>query len=319
MENYTSSVQFYLLFFPSVSENRVMFFIVFSFLYITGVLVNCTIIFVIYYSPHLHSPLYLFLCNLSIIDILYTTVNIPKLLDMLLFDHNTMSFKQCFTQLYFYWGCASTEDILLFTMAYDRYVAICNPLHYHSVFSRKNCIKLIISIWISGCFNSLLVIIAASKMSFCKSSTIEQYFCDAKALLKISRGGTELFYFMICIDLLVFCLGPFLCTVISYIKIIRVILRMNSKDGRRKAFNTCSSHLTVISVFYGTALSMYMMPQASHLVDVEQGLSVLFTAVVPVINPLIYSLPNKEVKRALKKLTVEMRVGFAINMGPRTK
>nr|DBA19141.1 TPA: hypothetical protein GDO54_015008 [Pyxicephalus adspersus] len=302
MENDTSSKAFHLLFFPSVSGNRLLFFFVFFFLYLTGLLVNCTIIIVIYHSQHLHSPLYLFLCNLSIVDILYTTVNVPKLLDMLLFDQNTMSFHHCFTQLFFWWGCASTEDILLFTMAYDRYVAICKPLHYHSVFSGKNCLKLIIVIWFSGSFNSLLVTIAASKMSFCQSTIIEQYFCDAKALLKISCTGTKLFYIVICIELLVFGLCPFLCTVISYMKIIRVILHMSHKDGRHKAFNTCSSHLTVISVFYGTIFSTYMMPPARHLVDVEQGLSILFTAVVPVLNPLIYSLPNKEVKRALIKL-----------------
>ncbi|CAI9618707.1 unnamed protein product [Staurois parvus] len=303
MENYTSPKEFHLLFFPSVSKNRVIFFIVFSLLYLTGVLLNSTIIMVIYHSRHLHSPLYLFLCNLSALDIFYTSVNVPKLLDMLLYDHNTVSFNQCFTQLYFYGECASTEDILLFTMAYDRYIAICKPLHYHSVFSGKNCVKLIAAIWVSGCFNSLLFTTAISKISFCKSARVEQYFCDAKALLEISCTGTELLYIALCIELLVFGLCPFLCTIISYMKIIRVILHINSKEGRRKTFNTCSSHLTVISVFYGTVLSMYMMPQASYLVDLEQALSVLFTAVVPVINPLIYSLPNKEIKRALVKLS----------------
>ncbi|XP_077306156.1 olfactory receptor 1-like [Lithobates pipiens] len=301
MENYTSSSEFHLLFFPFVSGKRLLLFIVFSLLYLTGVLMNCTIIIVIYYSQHLHSPLYIFLCNLSTIDILYTTVNVPKLLDMLLFDHNTVSFNQCFTQLYFYGGCASTEDILLFTMAYDRYVAICKPLHYHYVFSGENCIKIIIAIWVSGYFNSLLFTITASQMSFCESTKVEQFFCDPKALLKIACTGTELFYIVMCIELFVFGICPFSCTVISYMKIIRVILHIKSKEGRWKTLNTCSSHLSVISVFYGTVLSMYMMPQASHLVGLEQALSVLFTTVVPVLNPLIYSLPNREIKRALIK------------------
>ncbi|XP_072273060.1 olfactory receptor 1468-like [Pyxicephalus adspersus] len=304
MENFTPPAEFHLLFFPSISGNKQLLFIAFFLLYLTGILVNCSIIIVIYHSQPLHSPLYLFLCNLSIVDILYTSVNIPKLLDMLLFDQNTMSFNQCFTQLYFFGQCTSTEDILLFTMAYDRYVAICKPLHYHSVFSGNNCVKIIVSIWVSGCVNSLLFTTAVSKISFCKSNRIEQYFCDAKALLKISCTGTKFFYIALHIEVIIFGLFPFLCTVISYMKIIRVILCMKSKDGRKKSFNTCSSHLTVISVFYGTVLFTYMMPQASHLVELEQALSVLFTAVVPVLNPLIYSLSNNEVKKALIKFKV---------------
>ncbi|KAM5151744.1 olfactory receptor 1-like [Mantella aurantiaca] len=221
---------------------------------------------------------------------------------MLLSDRNAVSFTQCFAQLYFYGGCASTEDILLFTMAYDRYVAICKPLHYHSVFSGENCVRLLVAIWVSGYFNSLLFTITASNMSFCESTTVEQYFCDPKALLKISCTGTQLFYIVMCMELLVFGVCPFFCTVISYVKIIGVIFRIKSKDGRRKTLNTCSSHLTVIGVFYGTVLCMYMMPPASHLVELEQALSVLFTAVVPALNPLIYSLPNREVKRALLRL-----------------
>nr|DBA19140.1 TPA: hypothetical protein GDO54_015007 [Pyxicephalus adspersus] len=303
MENYTLSTDFHLFFFPSLIGNKPLLFIVFLLLYLTGVLMNSTIIIVIYHSRHLQTPLYLFLGNLSTIDILYTTVNVPKLLDMLLFNHNTMSFNQCFAQLYFYGGCASTEDILLFTMAYDRYIAICNPLHYHSVFSGKNCIKIIVAIWVSGYLNSLLFTFTASKLAFCGSTTVEQYYCDPKALLKLSCKGTELFFIVMCIELLLLGICPFLCTVISYMKIIRVILHIKSKEGRWKTFNTCSSHLAVISVFYGTVLSMYLMPQVSHLVELEQALSVLFTAVVPVLNPLIYSLPNKEIKKALRKLS----------------
>ncbi|XP_063788947.1 olfactory receptor 1-like [Pseudophryne corroboree] len=176
-------------------------------------------------------------------------------------------------------------------MAYDRYVAICDPLHYHTIFNMKQCLVLASGTWISGSLNSLVLTIPASHMSFCQSRTIYQFFCDAKALINISCAGSEDVYIAI-----------YLLVLISYIKIIRVILQIKSKDGRNKAFSTCSSHLTVVSMFYITALSVYMMPSSEYSNVLEPVFSIVYSIVTPMMNPLIYSLRNKEVKSAVQRL-----------------
>ncbi|KAM9305409.1 olfactory receptor 2K2-like [Gastrophryne carolinensis] len=263
---------------------------------------NALIITVVCVNNHLQTPLYTFLCNLSFVDICYTTVTVPKLLDMLLSGNNTMTFTQCFIQMYFYWTAGGAEDILLFTMAYDRYVAICDPLHYHRIFSKINIRRIIITIWTTGCLNSLFVTVSASYMSFCDSFRIPQFFCDAKALTKISCTITKVFYIIICLELLLFGLFPGLCSLLSYVKIMKIILKMNSKEMRSKAFSTCSAHLSVLLTYYGTGLPVYFKPPMYQTDMLDQFFSVVYTSVTPMLNPLIYSLRNKEVKKALLNL-----------------
>ncbi|XP_073491277.1 olfactory receptor 1-like [Aquarana catesbeiana] len=271
-------------------------------LYFTCLLVNIIIITVIYIDDHLHTPMYLFLCNLSIVDICFTTVTVPKLLHMLLTDNNTISFTQCFTQFYFYLLFGTSEDILLFMMAYDRYVAICKPLHYHQILGRKNSLMLIAVTWISASINSLLIIKATLTMSFCHLKVIHQLFCDIKALIKISCAGTEMFFMLLYLELLLFGFVPFLCTVMSYVKIIAIILNINSRDGKRKLFSTCSPHLAVILLYYANIASVILIPQSRYSELLEQICTVLYTAVTPMLNPLIYTIRNKEVKRAMMRL-----------------
>ncbi|KAM9305411.1 olfactory receptor 2T6-like [Gastrophryne carolinensis] len=185
-------------------------------------------------------------------------------------------------------------------MAFDRYVAICNPLRYHSILRWKHCTSMIISIWISGCLNSFVITIPLAYVPFCRLKTIDQFFCDGKALINIACGGVNEFYIVVYIETFLFSFCPCFCSLISYIKIIKVIFQIHSKDGRRKAFSTCSSHLTVITMYYVTALLVYIMPQQNEIL---QGVClVLFTTVTPMLNPLIYSLRNHDVKRALIKL-----------------
>ncbi|KAM5151773.1 olfactory receptor 2M2-like [Mantella aurantiaca] len=281
--------------------NTVSFFLI----YVIGILVNLIIITVICLDLHLHTPMYLFLCNLSIIDIFYTTVTVPKLLYILFSGNNTISFTQCFIQVYFVYLAVTTEDTILFIMAYDRYVAICHPLDYHRILNKKICILLAIITWISGCLNSSFLSSSILKMIFCSSLTIHQYFCEAKALINISCHGTEMFYIVMYTNLLVFGICPVMCNVMSYVQIIRVILRVKSKDGRSKAFSTCSSHLIVMAIYYGTALVEYMMPPSDHYNLLEQILTVFYTTVIPMLNPLIYSLRNKEIKNSLYKLLTQ--------------
>ncbi|XP_071978714.1 olfactory receptor 1468-like [Engystomops pustulosus] len=242
--------------------------------------------------------MYLFLCNLSIIDLCYTTITVPKLVYMFLSGIYTLSFTQCFTQMYFFSHLATTEDLLLFIMAYDRYVAICDPLHYHSVLSKRNCLLLMTIAWVSGFFNSSATTFALSKIPMCYSNTVPQFFCEFKAFEKISCPNAG-FQFINYLEALTFGLGPFLCCLISYTKVIIIILQIKSSDGKRKAFSTCSSHLMVLTITYGTWVSVYIMPPFKYTQVFELTLSVLYTTITPMLNPLIYSVRNKDVKRAI--------------------
>ncbi|KAM5151774.1 olfactory receptor 1G1-like [Mantella aurantiaca] len=306
MESNISSKEFHILpFFMKAGQQLYIFSTVFFFLiYLIGILVNLIIITVIliFLDLHLHTPMYLFLCNLSIIDICYTTVTVPKLLHILFSGNNTVSFTQCFIQMYFVLLVATTEITIIFIMAYVRYVAICHPLYYHRILNKKICILLTMVIWIGGFLNSTLHTSSILKMIFCSSLTIHQFFCDAKALLNIACSGTEMFYIVVYTESLVFGLCPVMCNLMSYVKIIRVILHIKSKDGRSKAFATCSSHLAVMAIYYGSAIAVYVIPPSDRYDLLEQILTVFYATMVPMLNPLIYSLRNKEVKNALQKL-----------------
>ncbi|XP_063788980.1 olfactory receptor 10R2-like [Pseudophryne corroboree] len=225
----------------------------------------------------------------------------PKLLDMLLSGNYKVSFIQCFTQMYFFDAFAFTEVILLTIMAYDRYVAICKPLHYHQIFSRNHCVKLMAAIRLCGFLNSLLIILPATSMFFCNSNIIHQYFCDIKSLMENANANKEVFLIVIYLEVLLLGFSPFFCSLLSYIIIISTIIQIKSRDGRRKAFSTCSSHLIVLTMFYGTASSVFMMPPSDLYWVIELILTVQYTGVTPMLNPLIYSLQNKAVKRAIKR------------------
>ncbi|CAJ0940733.1 unnamed protein product [Ranitomeya imitator] len=219
---------------------------------------------------------------------------------MILSGDYTLSFAQCFIQMYSFIHVAATEDLLLFIMAYDRYVAICSPLYYHLRLSRKNCVLLMSTAWGTGCINSFLVTLTTSNLLLF-TNVVPQFFCDLKAFSKISypNPGFQLYSY---IEAVIFGVGPFLCSIISYTRVIIVILHIKSSDGRRKAFSTCSSHLIVLTIYFGTWMSLYIMPPLEDLRVFELTLSILFSVITPMVNPLIYSVRNKDVKRALLKL-----------------
>ncbi|XP_075141424.1 olfactory receptor 2K2-like [Leptodactylus fuscus] len=274
--------------------------IFFVLVYLTGVIANCTTIIVVYSDRHLHTPMYLFLCNLSIVDICYTSSTVPNLVHMLLIRNYTLTFTQCFAQMFFFLLAAATEDLLLFFMAYDRYVAICHPLHYHHMLSRKNCIRLMAIAWVTGCINSAILIVTTYHIPL-YSNTVPEFLCEFKAFTKIAcpNVGFQLFSYIAAV---VFGFAPFLCSIISYTRVIIVILHIKSSEGRRKAFSTCSSHLIVLTMYYGTWLSLYTMPPMKDPRFFELPLSILSAVITPMLNPLIYSVRNKDVKRALLKL-----------------
>ncbi|XP_071978733.1 olfactory receptor-like protein OLF4 [Engystomops pustulosus] len=303
MENFTSvPTDFNILPFSYTAGSRPFLSGLFSVIYLLGLLMNVLIVTLIYVDKKLHSPMYLFLFNLSLVDLCYTTTIIPKLLHILSSGNPKVSFRQCFTQVYFFFLAAGTEDLLLFTMAYDRYVAICKPLHYHSILSKKVCTVYMVTIGFCAALNSSLITVPTMKMSFCNSTTIHHFYCDAKALTKISCAGREIFYLVIYFELFFFGLCPFLCSFWSYVKILQVIFHIHSGDGRKKAFSTCSSHLIVIMLYYSTAALVYLLPPSKYSDILDQVFTLLYATVTPMLNPLIYSLRNKEVKTAVKRL-----------------
>ncbi|KAG9462300.1 hypothetical protein GDO78_014422, partial [Eleutherodactylus coqui] len=267
MKNETSVQYFYILPFSGETKIQPFIFTTFFLIYLVGVLVNSSIITVICLEVQLHKPMYLFICNLSIVDICYTSVIVPKLLNMLLSGNYIVSFAQCYTQLYFFTVVPTAEGILLFIMAYDRYVAICIPLHYHQIINQRNCILIIIGNWTAAFLNSLLYVIAALNMSSCHSNIIHQFFCDVKSLTRTTCTTTQMFFMLTVIEMFLLVFIPLMCTLISYVKIFSVIFKMKSKESQTKAFSTCSSHITIITIYYGTGLIGYFIPPKSGVLE----------------------------------------------------
>ncbi|KAM3916844.1 olfactory receptor 2B6-like [Leptodactylus fuscus] len=246
--------------------------------------------------------MYLFFCNLSTIDSFYTTVIVPKLLYILSSGNDLVSFTQCFAQIYFFFLSACVEPLLLFVMGFDRYVAICQPLTYHQILNKNVCILIVVAIWISAFLNSFLFLHSLLKLPFNEVVSIQNFFCDAKDILRASSGSSQEFYVLIYVEIVLLGILPLFCNLLSYVRIIRVILHIKSKEGRRKTFSTCLSHLIVMIIYYSAGGLAYMMPFSDHTVIANQIISVFYTMVVPMINPLIYSLRNYEIISAFNRL-----------------
>ncbi|KAG8573957.1 hypothetical protein GDO81_008968, partial [Engystomops pustulosus] len=300
--NVTQVADFYIIAFSNVSGQKFLFFPSFLLLYIICLLWNMLILVVLFTDIHLQKPMYYFLRNLSGVDILYVSVALPKLMDIIITENNRISFTACFSQMYFFTSFACTEIWLLTMMSYDRYVAICFPLHYVILMDKTKCSLLVAGCWLSGFCNSLFVTIFASRLSFCRSTHIKQIFCDIKTLTKISCGDIYEFQTMIMAEAFIMGLCPFLLILMSYSKILVNILGLRSIGQRKKAFSTCTSHLTILLIFYGTLLCMYMIPPSEHSEKLDQIFSVFYLAVTPTLNPLIYTLRNNEVKNAIYNL-----------------
>ncbi|XP_030042689.1 olfactory receptor 5V1-like [Microcaecilia unicolor] len=265
---------------------------------------NLTIITVTCLDPHLHTPMYFFLCNLSFIDISYTTLTLPKLLDIFLTKSQRISSVGCFTQLYLFIALTYVEFFLLTAMAYDRYVAICHPLHYPIIVNEKVSVLMATGCWTFGFLVPVAATVLMSHFSYCGSHEINHFFCDISSLLALSCSRTYVIEGMSLVFGIIIALPCFMTILISYIYIISTILRIRSAEGRRKAFSTCSSHLTVVILFYGTIMCLYMRPMSVQSLGQNKLLSLLFNVLIPILNPLIYSLKNREVKGALKKLFI---------------
>ncbi|CAN2391217.1 Olfactory receptor, partial [Pristimantis euphronides] len=255
---------------------------------------------VILLDEHLQAPMFFFLRNLSMVDILCTSVTLPKLLDVILTGDNRISYVACLSQLYFLISMLCTEIFLLTAMSYDRYVAICHPLHYVLLMGRRKCFQLVASCWILGCSNSILLTFFASTLDFCRSRNINNMFCDMKILTMLSCGNIKKFEMIIYVEAFLLGLCPFLLILISYSKIIVSILKIHSTGQRSKTFSTCTSHLIVLLIFYGTLFCVYMRPISENSEKFDLIFSVFYIAVTPTLNPLIYSLKNKAIKVAIR-------------------
>ncbi|KAM4696223.1 olfactory receptor 5AR1-like [Rhinophrynus dorsalis] len=297
--NITVIACFVLVGISDLPEVQAIIFILVLFIYLITLGGNVTILFLIFTDPRLHTPMYFFLCNLSSLDIMYTTVTLHRIFFTFISGNNTITFQDCFTQLYLFLSLVPTELLILTAMSYDRYVAICNPLHYHSVMNHKVCIVLATICWVFGFLYAVPFTYIVYGFSCYKSRVINHFFCDILALMKISCSDTSLLEHTILAEAVVADFTPFLLTIVSYICIISTILKIPSASGRKKTFYTCSSHLTVVILFYVTISCLYLRPTSMFSLDSDKWLALMYTAIVPMLNPLIYSLKNKDVKSAL--------------------
>nr|XP_002708954.1 olfactory receptor 5L1-like [Oryctolagus cuniculus] len=301
-ENCTAVTEFILLGLSDAPELRVFLFLVFLLIYGVTVLANLAMTALIQASSQLHTPMYFFLSHLSFVDFCYSSTIVPKMLTDILNKDKTISFLGCMVQFYLFCTCVVTEVFLLAVMAYDRFVAICSPLLYMVIMCQKLCVELVSGCYLCASVCSLIHLCLVFKIPSYRSNVINHFFCDLPPLLSLACDDVTMN------EMLLFIVATFnesitiVVILTSYLFILITILRMHSAEGRRKAFSTCASHLTAIVVFHGTILSIYCWPSSRNNDDIGKVSTVFYTVVIPMLNPLIYSLRNKEVKEAFRKL-----------------
>ncbi|XP_048210794.1 olfactory receptor 11G2-like isoform X1 [Perognathus longimembris pacificus] len=293
---------FILLGFPGPRQGQILLFVLFSVIYILTLMGNGSIICAVHWDQRLHTPMYILLANFSFLEIWYVTSTVPNMLANFLSDTKVISFSGCFLQFYFFFSLGSTECFFLAVMAFDRYLAICRPLHYPIIMTRRFCNNLVVSCWVLGFLWFLVPITIISQMTFCGSGIIDHFLCDPGPILALTctRDPVIELTSSSLSSLLLFI--PFLFIMGSYALVLRAVLRVPSASGRRKAFSTCGSHLAVVSLFYGSVMVMYVSPTSDHEARTQKIVTLFYSVVTPLFNPVIYSLRNKDMKYAMKKL-----------------
>ncbi|XP_077024168.1 olfactory receptor 6C2-like [Tamandua tetradactyla] len=294
MRNHTAINTFILLGLTDNPQLQVLLFIFLFLTYMLSVTGNLTIITLTMLDSHLKTPMYFFLRNFSFLEVSFTTVCIPRFLYSISTGDNTITYNACASQIFFGILFGATEFFLLAAMSYDSYVAICKPLHYMTIMNSKVCILLVICFWVAGLVIILPPLSFGLQLEFCDSNAVDHFSCDAGPLLKISCTDTWLFIIMAVFALII----TLACVFLSYTHIIRTILKFSSAQQRKKAFSTCSSHMIVVSITYGSCIFIYVKPSAKEEVAINKGVSMLTTSVAPMLNPFIYTLRNKQVKQA---------------------
>uniref|UniRef100_A0A8C5M7U3 Olfactory receptor n=1 Tax=Leptobrachium leishanense TaxID=445787 RepID=A0A8C5M7U3_9ANUR len=301
--NQTKVKEFLLTGFQNLNIFNNMLFIAFILIYVLTLSFNVMIISLVAKFQNLKSPMYFFLTHLSMTDILLTTNITPNMLHVVIKGGSTIRVSGCITQFFFYGASATTECLLLTVMSYDRYVAICSPLHYTTIMNFGHCLHLALWSWLLSCTISLIIACLIRVLVFCGPHIIDHYFCDFAPLVELSCSDStvvEMVDFLLSIPLVVF---PLFFILFTYVAIFLTIFRIPSTSGKQKAFSTCSSHLIVVSTYYGTLITVYMVPSKGQSFNVNKLMSLLYTVGTPCLNPLIYSLRNKDIKEAFRKWT----------------
>ncbi|XP_026503038.1 olfactory receptor 6B1-like [Terrapene carolina triunguis] len=310
--NQTSITEFILLGFGDIQELQTPLFLMFLVIYVVTVAGNILIAALVVADQHLHTPMYIFLGNLSCLETCYSSTILPRMLASLLTGDRTISVPGCVAQFDFFGSLVAVECCLLSAMSYDRYLAICKPLHYAALMNGSVCFRLAAGSWVSGFVACTVTACWISQMTFCGPDEIDHFFCDFTPLVKLSCSDTRLMVLVTFLLSSILTLPPFLLTLASYVCIIATIHRIPSTTGRQKAFSTCSSHLIVVTLYYGTLIIVYLLPDTDMLRYLHKALSLFYTILTPLANPLIYSLRNREVKEALRKAASEA-VNFRTN------
>ncbi|XP_074087889.1 olfactory receptor 10AG1-like [Macrotis lagotis] len=301
-KNITVMEEFILLGFSEFPNFQGFLFVIFLFIYVSILLGNGLIIVITNVDPALQTPMYYFLGNFSFVEICYTSVTLPRMLMNLWSQKRNISLLSCAVQLGFFLILGVTESFLLSVMAYDRYVAICKPLYYPLIMNHKMCVQLVIGSWVTGMPVLMGQTYQVFSGPFCGSNKLHHVFCDMPALMKLACGDTSGDDFFIYIDCFLFALMPFLLILFSYVRILRTILKLSSTTDRSKAFSTCSSHLIVVCLFYGSGLIAYLQSKSSYSTRTDKFFSLFYIIVTPMVNPMIYCLRNKDFIEAMRKL-----------------
>ncbi|XP_002922748.2 olfactory receptor 5B2 [Ailuropoda melanoleuca] len=302
MENNTELTEFILLGLTSAPELHIPLFIMFTLIYLINVVGNLGMMALILLDSRLHTPMYFFLSNLSLVDFCYSTAVTPKVMAGLLIGDKVISYNACAAQMFFFAAFATVESYLLASMAYDRYAAVCKPLHYTTTMTTGVCACLATGSYVFGFLNASVDVGDTFHLSFCKSNVIHHFFCDIPAVMALSCSDKHVSELVLVFVASFHIFLALLVVLISYLFIFIAFLKMPSVEGYLKAISTCASHLTAVSIFYGTVIFMYSQPGSSHSMDIDKMASVFYTMVIPMLNPVVYSLRNKEVKKAFKKV-----------------
>ncbi|XP_063092703.1 olfactory receptor 11G2-like [Cavia porcellus] len=299
--NSSTMAGFILLGFPCPREGQILLFVLFSAVYLLTLMGNASIICAVHWDQRLHTPMYILLANFSFLEIWYVTSTVPNMLANFLSDTKVISFSGCFLQFYLFFSLGSTECFFLAIMALDRYLAICRPLRYPSIMTKHCCTNLVLGCWTFGFLWFLIPIIIISRMSFCGSRIIDHFLCDPGPLLALTCKKDPV------IELIFSALSPlplvipFVFIIGSYALVLKAVLKVPSAAGKRKAFSTCGSHLAVVSLFYGSVLVMYGSPTSEHEAGMQKVVTLFYSVLTPLLNPVIYTLRNKDMKKALQK------------------
>ncbi|XP_022362884.1 olfactory receptor 10AG1-like [Enhydra lutris kenyoni] len=300
--NLTSMTEFILLGFSDYPNLQMFLFIIFFFVYVIILMGNGIIVLVTRLDQALQTPMYFFLSNFSFLEVCFVSATLPRMLTNLWTQKRSISLFACATQMSFVLMLGNVECLFLTVMAYDRYIAICNPLHYPLVMNHKVCVQLVAACWITGILVEIGQTCQIFSLPYCGSNQINHFFCDIPPLLSLACGDTFLNEMLVFTVAMLFVMIPFLLILGSYSKIISTILRLPSATGRTKAFSTCSSHVIIVAMFFGSAIITYLRPKTKHSSRTDKFLSLFYTIVTPMFNPMIYTLRNKDVMIALRKL-----------------